>query len=126
MKKIGVHLKTKDGKSKPGWEIRLELQIGKQRQQAKIQKQNIKIYSDEEEKARQLKRKVQLDETNHKVLATKKIPRQDQTIQTKQDIPKQLKKILPTSIEVMGEDISPIRCERGKMIFEQNMETERS
>ena len=44
--KIGVPLKTTDRKSKPGWEIRLESQIRKLRQQAKIQKRNMKIYSE--------------------------------------------------------------------------------
>ena len=45
--KIGVPLKTTDGKFKPGWELRLELQIRKLWQQARILKRNMKIYSDE-------------------------------------------------------------------------------
>ena len=68
--KIGTPLKSTDKKSKPGWEIRLESQIKELYDKQKYrQKQNMKIYSDAAEKARQLKRKVQLEETNKKELA---------------------------------------------------------
>ena len=53
--KMEVPLKNIDRKSKFGWELRLESQI---------RKQNIKIYSDAAEKARQPERKIKLDETN--------------------------------------------------------------
>ena len=57
---------------------------------------------------------------------TKKIPRQDKTIKTKQNVPKQRKKILPTITGRMGEAIPSTGCEIGKKILEQNMGTERS
>ena len=56
-------------KSKPGWELRLESQIKGLRQQAKMLKRNIKIFSDEIEKVRQLERKIKLEESNQKILA---------------------------------------------------------
>ena len=59
-------------------------------------------------------------------MKTKKVPRQDQTIQTKQDILKQRKKILPTSWGRMGENVPVTGRERGKKILEENMRTERS
>ena len=49
---------------------------------------------------------------------TKKIPRQDYTIQTKLDIPKQQKKILPANRGKMGEDIPDTGYKRGKHILE--------
>ena len=51
--KIGVPLKITNRKSKPGWELRLELQIKRLRQNARILKRNIKKVSEETEKARQ-------------------------------------------------------------------------
>ena len=45
---------------------------------------------------------------------TKNIPRQDQTISTKQDIPKQRKKILPASKGRMDENIPATGCEGKK------------
>ena len=68
-KKIGVHQKTTNRKSKAGRKILLESQIRKLLQEAKTLKQNMKIYSDEEEKSRLLERKILLEETNQKVLA---------------------------------------------------------
>ena len=55
--KMGLSLKITDRKSKPGWELRLELQMKRPRQQARIPKQNIKKYSDKTETARQLELK---------------------------------------------------------------------
>ena len=52
--------------------------------------------------------------------------RHDQIIQTKQDFPKQRKKILPTSRRRMDEDIPVTGCERSQKILEQNMGTEGS
>ena len=52
---------------------------------------------------------------------TKKISSQVKTIQTKQDIPKQWKKILRESRGRMDEDISTTRCKGSKRIFYQNM-----
>ena len=71
MKNIGVPLKTTDRKSKPGWELRLESRITRLRQQVRILKRNIKKYSDETEKARQLELK-KLEETNQKYWRKKK------------------------------------------------------
>ena len=55
--KIGVLLKTTDRKSKPVWELRLESQIKRLRQQTIILKWNIKKVSDETEKPRQVELK---------------------------------------------------------------------
>ena len=68
-----------------GWELRLELLVRKLRQQAEMQKPNMNIYSDEAEKARQLGRKIQLEETNQKVLLKEERPKRyrDRTKQYK-------------------------------------------
>ena len=50
---------------------------------------------------------------------TKKIPGQDQTVRTKQDIPKQCKKIQPARRRRKGKDIPVTRCEGGKKILEE-------
>ena len=52
---------------------------------------------------------------------TKKIPRQDQTIQTTQDIPNQRKKIVPASRRRRCEDIPTTECKKSKTILAQNM-----
>ena len=52
--------------------------------------------------------------------------RQNQTTHTKQDVPKQRKKILPTSRGEMGEDIPTTGCEKSKKILKQDIGTERS
>ena len=52
--KIGAPLKTTDRKLKPGWELKLDSEIKRLRQQARKLKRNIKIYSEETEKAQQL------------------------------------------------------------------------
>ena len=96
MKKSGFPFKTKDRKSKSGWELRLKTQIkNRLRRQARILKRIIKKYSDETEKAQQLELKKawrdQPKNPSERRRKTKKIPRQDQTIETKQDVPKQRK-----------------------------------
>ena len=55
---------------------------------------------------------------------TKMILRQDQTIQTKQDVPKQGNKILPTGRRRIGKAIPTTKCERSEKIFDQTMGTE--
>ena len=55
---------------------------------------------------------------------TKKISILDQRIQTKQDIPKQRKKILCANWERKCEDNPATRCDGSKKIWEQNIETE--
>ena len=57
--------------------------------------------------------------TNQKILVKEGI--QDQAIHTKQDVPKQRKKILTTSRGRMDKAIPTTGCERGKHILEQNM-----
>ena len=86
--KIGVLLNRK---SKPRWEIRLESEIRKLRQQAKMLWQNMKIYSDETEIVWQLEWKIQLKRLNGERRKTKKILTQDQTIQIKQGYSKTTK-----------------------------------
>ena len=49
------------------------------------------------------------------------IPRLDKTTLTKQDVPKQRKKILLKSGGRMGEDLPATGCERGKNILEQDI-----
>ena len=55
--KIEVPLKTTDRNTKPGLELRLESQIKRLWQQARIQKQNIKKFSDKTGKAQHLELK---------------------------------------------------------------------
>ena len=88
-----VSPKSTDKKSKPEWKLRFRSQMSTLRPQAKHEytatkmlKQKMKIYSNEAEKERQLERKIQFEET-------KKIPRQDQTIQTKQDFQSSKRKV---------------------------------
>ena len=57
---------------------------------------------------------------------TKKIPIYDQTMQTKQDIQKQGKKILSAKRGRMCEYIPTTRSKGSKIILEQNMGMERS
>ena len=79
-------MKTTKKKLKPEWELRLESRIKRLRQRAGMLKRSIKTYSDETEKGRPLEQKIKLEETNKKNTGersnTKKIPSQDQTIQT--------------------------------------------
>ena len=56
--KIGSPQKTTDIKLQHGWELSLKSMTKRLWQQAKILKRNVKIYSDEAEKARQLERNV--------------------------------------------------------------------
>ena len=119
---IRIPLKTTERKTKPGWELRVELQIKRLRLQVRILKWSIKKFSDETEKAQQLelKKKAWGDQLRNtsKRKNTKKIPRQDQTW-TKQGVPKQRKKL--TIRGKMGEAISTTGRERDKKILEQNM-----
>ena len=93
--KIGVPQKTTNENSKPGWEIQLETLIRNLLQQAKMirQRKNTVTCGDKKEKATKVKITIQLEETNQKATGErrkiKKVSRQDKTIQTKQDIPKQ-------------------------------------
>ena len=98
--KIGVSLRNLNRNTKPEWEIRLEGLAKKLRKQAKMlrkkknktkKKKHSKICWDEETKTKQ-----QTSSTNKKSIGkkmeTQKIQVQDQTIQTKQDLPKLRKK----------------------------------
>ena len=129
MKKIGVPLKTTDRKSKPGWELRLASKIKRLRQRIRILKRNIKKFSDETEKARQLELKKKFDETNQKIPAKegrlKRTEIRPNNID-KTGCSKTKKIILPTIWRRMGEAISTTECERGKKILGQHMGTERS
>ena len=80
--------------------------------------------ADETVKVQQLEPKIKLEKTNQKNTderrKSKKIPRQDQTIQTKQKVPKLRKKIPPTIRGRMGAALQRTGCDRGKQILEQN------
>ena len=69
--KIGILLKSTKKKSKPGWEIRLEMQIKNLRKQAKMikQRKDAGIRKNKKEKARQEKITIRIEEINQKVLA---------------------------------------------------------
>ena len=77
----------------------------------------------EKRKVTQLKQTIQNERINQKGTGerrkTKKISRQDQTKQTKQDIKK--KKILPAIWGRMYEDILTNGCKGSETILEQNM-----
>ena len=79
--KIGVPMKTRERKSKPGWEVRHESQIKRQRQQARILKRIIKKDSDgKSTAARTQKERLRRPTKNTcERRKTKKIPRQNQT-----------------------------------------------
>ena len=64
--KIGAPLKTKDRKSKPGRELRIESQIKRLRLQTRILKRIIKKYSDKTEKSTATRTKKKLEETKQK------------------------------------------------------------
>ena len=70
-KKIGIPSKSMKGKSKPGWEFRLQTQIKNLRKQAKIikQKKDAGIIRNRKKKTTQEKLTIQLEEINQKVLA---------------------------------------------------------
>ena len=97
---IGLPLKSTNKKSKPGWEIRLEMQIKKLRKQTKTikERKNAETCWDKKEKAIQEKITIQL-EINQKDLTKRglKISTKSKLTQTKQNIPKQRKKIQPIS-----------------------------
>ena len=89
-------MKTRDRNSKPRREFRLESQIKRLRQQARMLKRNIKKSADGTEQPRKLElKKAWGDQPKNtsKRRKTEKVPRQDYTIWTKQDIPKQRKKL---------------------------------
>ena len=85
---------------------------------------------DKEEKSTQLQQKDitrrDKSEGTSERRRTKNIRRQDQTIQTKQDLPKQQKKILSSSRGEKRQDKPATGCIGGKTILVQNMETEGS
>ena len=87
---------------------------------------------DKKEKATKEKMTIQLEEINLKVPVKEgRIERHRQkskTIQTKQDIPKQRKEILPTSGggERWHGNIPTTRCKRNQTILEENMATKRT
>ena len=57
---------------------------------------------------------------------TKKIPKQEQTTQTKQDILKQCEKIIPESRERMHENIWTTGWQGNKILLEQDKGTKRT
>ena len=84
---------------KPGWELRLESHIKRLWQQARIQKGNLKKFTDETGKTRQQEHRKELEETNRKILAKEgRLKRYwDKTKQFRQNRASQNKeKILPT------------------------------
>ena len=69
--KIEVLWKNTKKKSKPRWEIRLETQVRRLRQRAKIlnQMENKRLFSEKQRKSRRLEQNIQLKEINQKVLS---------------------------------------------------------
>ena len=66
--KIGLPFKNTNRNSKPGWEIRLEMQIRNQRQQAKMTEGDTgRCWYEKKKKATQIKQTIQLMEINQKV-----------------------------------------------------------
>ena len=71
-----------------------------------------------------MEQRIQLESINQKVLTKEgKLKRVDQTIQTKQELLKQRKKILPASRGRMYEDMPKNECKGKKTIMEENMGT---
>ena len=82
---------------------------------------------DKEEKATELQQdttRKDKSEVTGQIRKTKKIPWQDQTIQIKQDLPKQRKNILSASRGRKCEDSLETGCKGSKTISGQNMGTE--
>ena len=95
--KIGVLSKSTKKQSKPVWKIRLETQIKNLRKQAKmVKKKDPGISGNRMQKTTREKITVQLKEINQKE-GRLEISTKDKTIPTKQDIPKQRKKILSST-----------------------------
>ena len=111
-----------------GWELRLESQIKRLWQQARILKRNIKKYSDEIEKTQELELKNAWGfqpKNNGKIRKTKRCQDKINNI-GKTGHSKTMKKILPTIRGRMVKAISTTRCESGWKVFEYNMGTERT
>ena len=119
---IRVLFKNTNKKSKPGWEIQLEIHIRNLRTQANMikQRKNIGICSDKQETATQenITTWGNKPESTNERRKNKKIWRKGKTKQTKQDIPKQRKKILPTSSVRSYENIPTTECKRSWTILE--------
>ena len=112
--------------SKPRWEVRLEIQVRNDlRKQAKMVKQKDHgICGKGIEKKTWEKIALQLVEKNPKVLA-KEGRLKGKTIETKQDIPKQRKKILSTTGRAWHKYMPITRHQRNRTISDENMATEK-
>ena len=113
--KIGIPSKSTNKHSKPGWEIRLETQIKNLRKQARrIRKLEEGTGSMRKNNSTTWGNK---PESNGQRRKTKEISTKGKTIQTKQDIPKQRKKILSTIGRGWHENIPTPGYKRNRTIL---------
>ena len=129
--KIGIPTKSTKKQSKPGWEIRLETQI-------KITAKTSQ--NDKKKKRRWNKREKGIGNTGKNNCTTwgnkpenpgerrkiKEISTKGRIIQTKQDFPKQRKKILSTIGRESHENIPTTGCKRKRTILDKNIATKKA
>ena len=114
--KIGVPSKSTKKPSKPGWEVRLETQIRNLRKQAKMVKQKDPgICGKGMEKTTREKNNSTTWRNKPEGSGERKETKEISTIQTKQDIPKQRKKILSTIGRAWHKNIPTTRRQRYDM-----------
>ena len=115
-------MKTRERKSNPGWELRVESQIKKKFDKSKNTKRNIKRFGRNwtqnkfEETCQKILAK---EERLNRYWAKTKQYRQNWTFQNNE-------KNSTNNWGRIGEAISTTECERGEKILEQNMGTEKS
>ena len=126
--KFGIYWKGPKKQSKPGWKIRLGTQITKLRKQARMIKRE-RRWNKREQKGTSDTRKNNSTTWGNKPESAgerKKINEiwtKGKTIQTKQDFPKQWKKILSTIGREWLENIPTTRYQRNRMILDKIMAT---
>ena len=121
--KIGITSKSTKKKSKQGWEIRLEMQIKYLWEQVKIikQKKDAGICWKSREKATREKNSTtrgNKPKSTGERRKPKKISIKGKTIQKKQDIPKQRKKISSTTVRRWHKNIPATGCKRNRTILD--------
>ena len=125
--KSGVPFKMKQ--SKPGWEIRLETQKKSSKTSQNGKTEGPGICGSRMEKTTREKNNTTWGnklESSGERREIKEISTKGKTIQTKQGIPKQRKKILSTTGRAWHKNIRITRRQRNRTILDENMTTEKA
>ena len=128
--KIGIPSKSTKKKSKPRWEIRLETKIKNLRKQTKMIKQMWRWNMWEQKgKGNTSKNnstiwRIKPENTGER-RKIKEILTKGKTIQTKQDIPKQRKKIISATRRAWRKNLLTTGCQRNRTILQKNMATKK-